>query len=137
MILDRSLKDETPFYEPNDENRLITLERLADGGYFRNTRLVTVNWRWPSVTQLSRVICYMTNLEKLSLLEWGLPLTKVPQLFRSCHNFTELRMAVVDRQKLEITEGLKNELRPGFQRLKIFELENWINSWPAIQEIFT
>jgi hypothetical protein len=79
----------------------------------------------------------MTELEKLNVFDWNLRLTEdVPKLFRSCPKLTELRMKLAS-QKVEMNEGLKNELRSGFQRLRLFELNWCIDSWPLIQEMFT
>ena len=134
--MDRSLTDQTFSYE--QESRLITLERLANGGYFRNNRQMIVNSRWQSVPQLLQVIRSMADLETLSLLEWKLTLTQnVPQLLRSCPNLTELRLNLAEKQIVEMNEEIKNELRPGFQRLKICELTWDKNSCPIIQEMFT
>ena len=99
---------------------------------------MVVKWQWPSNRQLFRVIGSMTDLETLSLFEWNLTLTEdVPELFRSCPKLTRLRLKLVESQKLELNEELKNDLRPGFQRLKIFEFKWKIESGPVIQEILT
>jgi hypothetical protein len=163
MIFDRSLKDRTCHYVPLYESHMITLERLADGGFFKNNRQMIVDFCWPSLPRFFRVIRSMTNLEKIDLLHWGLSLTEdLPQLFRSCPKLTELRLKLVESYKTEMREELKNELkltelrlklvesfksemceelknelRPGFERLRLFELKWEIDSWPAIQEIFT
>jgi hypothetical protein len=87
----------------------------------------------------------MTHLETLSLLNWKLSLTEdLLQLFRSCPKLTELRLKLDDCHKLEMNEELKNELRSGCQRLRLFDVEfmsQWIHRdiecWPAIQGIFT
>jgi hypothetical protein len=139
--LDRSLEDGTSFSTSAPlicNSRLIALEQLVNGGYFRNNRQLIVNFWWPSNSQLFRVIRFMTNLEKLNLLDWHLTLTKdVPKLFRSCPKLTELRLKLLESKKLEMNEKLKNELRSGFQRLRLFELHWDIDSWSLIQEIFT
>jgi hypothetical protein len=79
----------------------------------------------------------MTNLEKLNIFHWKVTLTDVPQLFRSCPKLTDLRLRLVESQKLKIDEELKNELRSGFQRIRLLELKWEIYSWPVILEIFT
>jgi len=145
MILDRSLEDRTLISTSTPltyESRLITLEWLADGGYFRNNRKMIVNWRWPSIARLFRVNRSMINLEKMSLLKWELTLTEdLARLFQSCPKLTELHLRLRDilfeHQKLEMGEKLENELRSGCQRLRLFELVWDIDSWPAIQKIFT
>jgi hypothetical protein len=114
------------------------MERLADAGYFQNNREVIVGWGWPSVPRFFPVVRSMTNLEKLYLLNWELTLTEdLPQLFQPCPKLTELRLKLVKGQNLEMGANLKNELRSGFQRLRIFELVCQIGSWPAFQEMFT
>jgi hypothetical protein len=114
----------------------IILERLADGGYLKNSR--RMNAQWHSIPPLFRVIRSMNNLESLRLFMCELTLTEdVPQLFRSCPKLTELRVRLVESQKLEMNEDLKNELRSGFQRLRLVELHWDIDSWPLIQEMFT
>ena len=42
-----------------------------------------------------------------------------------------------DNQKVGTGEELKNELRPGFQRLRRFEFDWDMNSGQVVQEIFT
>ena len=138
MILDRSLTDRWYYFEHKPDSSLVALERLADGGYLKNNRQMKVIFYWPCFPRLCRIIRSTTHLETLSLLKWKLTLTQdLPQLLRSCPNLTELRMNLAERQKVEMGEELKNELRPCFQRLKIFELKWDINSWPIIQEMFT
>jgi hypothetical protein len=97
-----------------------------------------------SIARLFQVICSMNNLEKLHLLECNLTLTEdLPQLFRSCPKLTELRVRLsdsnrVDRERFErMNEHLKNELRSGFQRLRLVEHHWVIDSFPEFQEIFT
>ena len=91
----------------------------------------------PSFPRLLEMIGSMNNLETLSLLGCELTLTKdLPQLIRSCPKLTELRIKLFDNQKLE-KEVEQKRLRSGFQRLRIFELHWYIDSWPLIQEMFT
>ena len=130
-FLDRSLDDRCGFCEQKPYSEL--LERLSNGGLLKNNRQMVVKMQWPSNRQLFRVIGSMNNLETLSLFEWNLTLTEdVPELFRSCPKLTRLRLKLVESQKLKMNEELKNKLRSGFQRLKIFELKWDINSWPLI-----
>jgi hypothetical protein len=141
MIFDRSLKDQTSILTYNPlihKSGLIALERLLNRGYFQNNRQMLVSPWFPSNSRLFRVICSMNNLEILNFLHWKLTLTEdVPQLFRSCPNLTELRSRLFESQELEMNEELKNELRPGFQRLRLLDL-NWeIDSRPVLQEILT
>jgi hypothetical protein len=137
MILDRSLTDRTFYYKQKYENRMITLERLADGGFLKNNRQMIVILRWPSFPRFCQVVRSMTKLEKLEILDSKLTLTQdVPQLFQSCPKLTELRMKLVESQNLEMNEDLRNDLRSGFQRLQLFELDWEIDGWPVIQKIF-
>jgi hypothetical protein len=134
--LDRSFEDCSSQLEY--ESRLIILKRLVNRGLLKNNRQMILNYICPSIPWIFRVISCMANLEKLSLLKWEPKLAEyLPQLFRSCPKLTDLHLRLVESQKLEMGESLKNELRSGFQRLKIFELGWGINSWPAIREILT
>jgi hypothetical protein len=140
MVLDRSLEDGNYL---KDESSVIILERLADGGYLQNNRRVFVKCFRPFIARLFRVIRSMNNLEKLNLLCCNLTLTKdLPQLFRPCHKLTNLRIRLSDpsgaeRERLnKMNEDLKNELRSGFQRLRLLELYWEIDSCPAFQEVF-
>jgi hypothetical protein len=139
MILDRSLTYQTSnYFAHNSDDRLIILEQLVDGGYFQNNRQIIVPscGCWPSIPRLFQKILSMTNLEKLLYLELRLA-EDLPQLFRSCPKLIELRLKLVESPKLEMNEKLKNELQPGFQRLRFFELEWGEHSWPGIPEILT
>jgi hypothetical protein len=132
------LKDRNFCYEHKPTIHLITLDRLAAGGFFKNNRQLIVRDYWPSFQRLCRVLRSMTDLETLSLLNWKLSLTQgLPQLLRSCPKLTELRLKLVESQKVEMDEDLQNELRPGFERLRLVELELDIESCPVIQEILT
>jgi hypothetical protein len=117
---------------------MITLDRLAAGGFFKNNRQMIVVYYWPSFQRLCRVLRSMTDLETLSLLNWKLSLTQgLPQLLQSCHKLTELRLTLVESQKVEMDEDLQNQIRPGFERLRLLELEWDIESLLVIQEILT
>ena len=114
------------------------LKILVEEGLLKNNREFGVIFIPRSVPLILRVIRSMTQLEKLSLSEWKLTLTEdVPKLFRSCPKLTELRLKVVESQEFEMNEELQNELRAGFLRLRLLELEWYIDSWPAILEMFT
>jgi hypothetical protein len=126
------------FYQEQIPESLLTiLKRLADGGFLKNNRQWIVGVGWTRDPWLFQVIRSMNNLEKLNLLKCKLTLTDVPQLFRSCPKLTELHLRLFDRQNLEMGEELKNVLRPGFQRISLFELVWEIDSWPVLQEMFT
>ena len=134
--MDRSLDDRCGFCEQKPYSEL--LERLSNGGLLKNNRQMVVKWQWPSNRQLFRVIGSMNNLETLSLLEWKLSLTQgLPQLLRSCPKLTELRLKLVENQYVEMDVDLENELRPGFQRIRLLDLYWDIESGPVIQEILT
>ena len=113
------------------------LNRLVDRGLLKNNREMFVGFC--HVPLIFRVIHSMTHLEKLSLSEWTLTLTEdVPKLFRSCPKLTELHVGIDESQeKLEMNEDLKNELRPGFERLRLLVLESSIHSGQIIPEILT
>jgi hypothetical protein len=136
MILDRLWKDRTFCDDLKYKSHVMILNRLVDRGLLKNNREMFASYC--PVPLIFRVICSMTQLEKLSLLECQLTLTEdVPKLFRSCPTLTELHVGIDESQKLEMNEELKNELRSGFLRLRLLELDWYIDSWPVIQGIFT
>jgi hypothetical protein len=132
------LKNNTACYHEQIPDSLLSiLKRLADGGFMKNNRQWIVCCGWSRGPWLFQVIRSMNNLEKLSLLECKLKLTDVQQLFRSCPKLVELHLMLLENDKLEMNEGLKDDLRSGFQRIRLFDLENCIESWPTILEILT
>jgi hypothetical protein len=136
MILDRSLTYQTSNYFAHDsDDRLVILEQLVDSGYFQNNRQMIVTSWWP-IPRLFQNILSMTNLEKLFYLELRLA-EDLPQLFRSCPKLTELGLKLVESPKLEMNEKLKSGLRSGFQRIRLFEFDWEIKSWPVNPEILT
>ena len=44
----------------------------------------------------------------------------IASLLQSCPKLTELQLKLSEGQELEISEELKNELRPGCQQLRFF-----------------
>ena len=138
MILDRSLKYSFFYFGSKYKSHMITLDRLAAGGFLKNNRQMIVENYWPSFQRLCRVLRSMTDLETLSLLEWKLSLTQgLPQLLRSCPKLTELRLKLVENKYVEMDVDLESELRPGFQRIRLLDLYWGIDSGPVIQEILT
>ena len=112
------------------------------GGFFKNNRQMILegSWSWPCIPRFYEVLRSMAHLEKLSLLNRKLGLAQdVAELFRSCPKLTELHLKLDDwlNDRMEIDEELKNELRSGFQRIRLLEL-HWGNfAWPVILELFT
>jgi hypothetical protein len=115
------------------------LERLEKNGFLKNNRSLVVLVDLPASLQFVQNICFMKNLEKLVLFERYLTLEDIALLFGSCHKLTEIRLNPFDCDQWEMDEKLKNQLRPGFQRLKIFELDCDLHpfSWPVLQEILS
>ena len=139
MTFDRSLKNNGH----KNESLATILERLAAGGFLKNNRQWFVSYDWTRGPWLSQVIRSMSNLEK-GHFGCHLTLTKdLPKLFESCPTLTELHITLSDPKRIErqrfeqMNEKNKNELRSGFQRLRLLELFWEIDSCPAIQEIFT
>jgi hypothetical protein len=75
----------------------------------------------------------------LKLIFFEITLEQLSTLFRPCPELFELRVELDVRQKLEMDDCLKNDLRRGFQKLKILGFHGHIDndSWPAIREIVT
>ena len=142
------------FNETKHHSYLNTLERLVERNYFQNNRKMIANSWGRSVYRIHPVICSMTNLEIFTFVDWettpGLfPSTvylteeDLARVFQSCPKLTELRTRLFTRcsyesdRKLEMGEELKNEFRSGCQRLRLFEHDLQINSWPVIVEMLT
>ena len=122
-----------------ETNSLIkTLERLVDGGFLNNCRVV-VDYHWSRSSRFFRDICSMNNLEKLHLIDCKLSLEQLPQLFQSCPKLIELYFPLTCK-KFEMDEEFKNQLRSGFQkiqRLYLVKFTMYRASWPVIQEMLT
>ena len=132
------MKNNKFFYHAQiPDGPLSILKRLADGGFLKNNRQWILDVGWSRGPWMFQVIRSMNNLEKLSLLECKLTLTDVSQLFRSCPKLTELHLSLFGRQNSEMGEELRNVLRPGFQRISLFQLVWEIDSWPVLQVMFT
>ena len=81
----------------------------------------------------------MRKLDTLNLYHFEITLEQLSTLFRSCPELVELSVELDFGQKLEIDDGRKNELRKGFQKLKLLMFCGQIDnvSWPVIKEIVT
>jgi hypothetical protein len=140
VILNRSLRDRWSYYELKDKSRPNTLKLLAEGGFFKNNRRMIVDkyWGWPSIARFHQILRSMADLEKLILLNWEMRLTQdVPKLFQSCPKLNELHLNLGQWDKFKMNEEIKKQLRSGFQRIRLLELDWYINEWPVIQELFT
>jgi len=81
----------------------------------------------------------MSNLEILEIFDCELIFDDLALLFLSCPQLIELRLQLFECSKMGWDQDLKTRLRPGFQRLRLFELRCYISqdSWSVIQEILT
>ena len=85
----------------------------------------------------------MNNLEKVNLVCNLTQTEDLQQLFRSCPTLTDLRVGLFDPNQVErerfeqMNEETKNELRSGFQTLRLLKLYWYIDLCPEIQEILT
>ena len=125
------------------------MEYLVDRGFLENNRLLRVSLDWLTMGanyRILRDICSMNNLEKLDLIYNELTLEDLALLFRSCPKLNNLQLTnfQLNKQEKEKDEGLdeelKNQLRPGFQRLQHLNLIKCgicSDSWPVIQEMLT
>ncbi len=79
----------------------------------------------------------MRKLDTLKLFDFEITVEQLSTLFQSCPELVELNVKLDVRQKLEMDYCLKNELRTGFQKLKLLTFCGHIDndSWPAIKEI--
>jgi hypothetical protein len=144
MNLNRSLSIE----RPPDESLLKILERLAGEGYLQSNRqfICYINWDQflmkldcSRSSRFVKLICSLKNLEKLNLFGYDLTLVDLSHVFQSCSKLTSLYVTTNEYKMLEMDEHLKNQLKPGFQRLRCLDLVCYIDndSWPVIQEMLT
>jgi hypothetical protein len=120
------------------ESHLNILERLAEKGCLKNNRqLIVPSYNFSCNPRFVDVICSMENLETLDISGCQLPLEQLPHVFSSCPKLVELHLFQLTCDNWD--EDLKSVLRPGFHRLKVFQLEQDMdnNSWQWIQEMLT
>jgi hypothetical protein len=140
MIFCRSLKI---WYSGHNLNEAPTkccviFERLFEEGVLKkNCELFVSCYSWPHIPRLLGNICSMKKLDRLTLVDCEITLEQLSTLFRSCPELVELSVELDVKQKLEMDDCLKNELRTGFQKLKLLIFNGHIDndSWPAIKEI--
>jgi hypothetical protein len=121
------------------DSTLNILEWLVAEGFLKSNRQLDIELDLSRSPQFFRVICSMNTLEKMNLWGCGLQLAELPHVLRSCPKLVDLRFRQIKYSNLEMGEDLKNQLRSGFQRLRLFGLACYIdnNSWPVICEILT
>jgi hypothetical protein len=115
-------------------------KRLVEEGVLKNNCELSVSsCSKPHIPWLLGSICFMEKLDRLEFNYFGITLEQLSTLFRSCPELVELDVELDVGQKLEMDDCLKNDLRRGFQKLKILSFQCYIDndSWPAIKEIVT
>ena len=122
-----------------DESLFKILERLANEGYLLNNRKLIVKFGGAASSRFEKLICSMKNLETLNLHSYDVTLVVLAQVFQSCSKIIELNMWIWGFERREKAEHLKTKLKPGFQKLRYFAFECFIDydSWPVIQEMCT
>ena len=135
IIFARSLTIHRPADSAAKENLLLILQRLVEEGFLKNNRQFAI-FDCSRSPRFVEVIFSMNNLQKLDLWDCELTLEQVAQLFQSCPKLIELHLKL---STCEMDEDLKDQLRPGIQRLQIFELEWYIDikRWSVIKEMCT
>jgi len=121
----------------HDESLFKILERLAGEGYLQNTQqFVGCESHFLQISSFVNIMCSMENLEKLTSHACHLTLEDLARVFQSCSKLSELNILVTD---FEMDQDVKNQLRPGFQRLRRFFIVCFMDnfSWPVIQEMLT
>ena len=138
------MKNNKFFYHAQiPDGPLSILKRLADGGFLKNNRQWIVDVGWSRGPWMFQVIRSMNNLEKVNLVCNLTQTEDLQQLFRSCPTLTDLRVGLFDPNQVErerfeqMNEETKNELRSGFQTLRLLKLYWYIDLCPEIQEILT
>ena len=138
MIFDRSYKIFNGYDHLKEASDIF--ERLAKEGCLKKNRELSLPFNHESyIPWFLGNVCFMRNLEKLNLWGGELKLEHLVPFFRSCPKLVELHSNLKVGEKLEMDEGLKDILRKGFQRLRLFEFYGRIDNdtWPVIQEILT
>ena len=115
------------------------LERMAGEGYLQNNRNLAVDFDFSSNPRFVEMICSMRNVESLDLNEHDLTPDVLAHVFQSCSKLIELCIATQKYKTLEMGEHRKNQLRPGFQNLRLLDLVCFIDNdtWSVIQEMMT
>jgi hypothetical protein len=124
------------------DSLLAILELQSKRGLFQNNRQLDMPLGLSHEPRFFSDICSMYKLEKLNLKGSKLRIDyDLAHLFQSCLKLSELHLETSAwlPSKLKMEEELKNHLRLGFQRLRLFELNCHFgsNAWPTIQEIVT
>jgi hypothetical protein len=127
-----------PVMEKSLKSREI-FERLVEEGFLKNSCKLYELCYWSNIPRFLRYICCMKKLQSLHLDKCQLTLEQLSTLFRSCPELVELNLGLDLSLKSDMDEHLKNELRRGFEKLRLFVLNGYINndSWPVIQEIMS
>jgi hypothetical protein len=127
------------FKRQPDKSLLQILERLTGEGYLQNNRRLGVHFDCSQSARFVEVICSLENVETLDLLQHELAPDVLARVFQSCPKLTELYIATYLYKTLGVAGHLKNQLRPGFQKLRRIYLRCSIDNdtWPVIQEMLT
>jgi len=111
---------------------------LSNEGFLRNNGEVFLSCNSICLPDFDYFQCIyaLNNLKKVGLGNCYQTFEDLSHLLRSCPRLTELHVYLRDKLTLHISEELKNELEPGFQRLVKFVLKS-NQQWSVIQEILT
>jgi hypothetical protein len=125
------------------EKSLKILERLADEGFFENIFQLIVTAKRLLSPRVFRILCSMSNLEKIEIWDPNVQFTNLAHFFRSCPNIIELKFVNMNvdfsMAKFKINKDLINQLNLGFQRLQRVELKCDVHyeSWRMFLKILT
>jgi hypothetical protein len=127
-------------HDPPDENLLKILEWLAGEGYLQNNHKLKMRRTDSDIdSRMVELICSMKNLETLDLLDYRLSPEILAHLFQSCSKITHIRIMADTEEIPNTSEHLKNQMRPGFQRLRYLHFQCYIeeDTYLVLQEILT
>jgi hypothetical protein len=113
---------------------------MALEGYLENNRQLEVERTIRSSdSRFVELTCSMKNLEELDLFGCELTLEDLAHVFQSCSQITNLSITGDSDEMPNMTEHLKNQLRPGFHKLRRLDLRCSIynDSWLVLQEMLT
>jgi hypothetical protein len=121
-----------------DESLVKIVERLAEKGYFQNTRqFIGFESDLSNISSFVKIICSMKNLEKLTSNADHQTLGDLALVFQSCSKLIELDISTYKFELDKMDGALIDQLRPGFQRLRCLDLYCSMVSWSGIQEMLT
>jgi RNA recognition motif-containing protein len=123
-----------------DEGLFSILKRLAEEGYLRNNHKLDMEGTDTDInSRIVELICSMGNLQTLDLPNYELSSQDLSDILQSCSEITHLRIKADNDEMFNMDETIKDQLKPGFQKLRFFQIKCYIDSDTilVLQEMLT